>query len=221
MAFYGCICGIHVANKWGDIKTLMGRAILMFSLGLLMQTMGQLIDSIYIIYFHIPIPYPSLGEIPYFGSIPVYICAAYLLAAASGIKVNIQSYRQKILALIVPILMLGFGYFLFLQGYKFDWNNPIKIIEDFGYPLGEAIYISIALITFIFSRTILDGIMKSRAMLMLFALGAQYMADYIFVYQSDQYFAGCYMDLLYLIAYFIMTMALLNLKSIRVSIPID
>jgi len=45
MALYGGICGIHTSLKWGGIKTLLGRAILVFSLGLFMQEFGQVAYS--------------------------------------------------------------------------------------------------------------------------------------------------------------------------------
>lgn len=114
--------------------------------------------------------------------------------------------------------MLATGYLMFLKDYTFDFSNPIKIFLDFGYPLGEAIYISIAVITFIFSRTVLDGIMRSKALLVLIALFIQFAADYIFLYTADTYYAGNFVELIYLAAYFMMTLALLSLKSINIKI---
>lgn len=89
---------------------------------------------------------------------------------------------------------------------------------DFAYPLGEAIYISIAIITFIFSRDVLDGIMQSKAFLVLVALVVQFLADYIFLYNSSGYYSGSFIDFVYLVSYFVMTLALLNLKSLQVKI---
>lgn len=89
---------------------------------------------------------------------------------------------------------------------------------DIAQPLGNAVYVSAAIITFVFSRTVLDGIMQSKAFLLLVALVIQFIADYIFLYKSSTYYSGNYMDFIYLTAYFIMTLALLSLKSLQVKI---
>lgn len=218
MALYGGLSGIHISQKWGGLKSLLGKAIFMFSCGLFAQEFGQVVYSYYMSIKHTKLPYPSIGDIGFFATVPFYIYGVWLLAGSAGIKINIQSFQKKIVALIVPITMLTIAYFIFLQNYLFDWSNPFKIFLDFGYPFGDALYISIAIIIFIFSRNILDGIMRSKALLILVALFVQFIADYIFVYKSDSFYPGDYMDFLFLVAYFIMTLALLNLKSLQVKI---
>ncbi len=217
MALYGGICGIHTSRKWGGLKTLLGKAIFMFSIGLFMQVFGQIVYSFYRIILH-QANYPSIGDIGFFGTIPFYIYGVLLLAESSGIKIGIASFKKKIVALVVPFIMLAIAYVLFLHNYTLDWKNPIKTFLDFGYPLGEAIYISIAIITFIFSRNVLDGIMRSKAFLILIALFIHFMADYTFIYNSSNFYVGSFIDYIYLVAYFVMTIALLNLKSLQVRV---
>lgn len=220
IALFGGICGMDVSKKWGGIKTLMGSATLMFASGLCLQAVGQASYTYYLIIAPYQTPYPSFGDIAYFGTIPFYIYGIMLLAKSSGIKLSIQSFKKKLIAIIIPIVMLTIAYYLFLQGYTFNLNNPVKIFLDFGYSLGEAIYISIAIIVFIFSRTILDGIMKSKALWLLIALVVQFLGDYIFLLdvKLKTYYPGNYDDFILLLAYFTMTIALLNLKSIQVKI---
>ncbi len=218
LALYGAMCGVNASFNWGGLKTLLGRSIFMFSLGLFSQVFGQLVYSYYANIYYISVPYPSIGDIGFFGTIPFYAYGAILLAQSSGIKINIKSYKEKIMALVIPLTMLTIGYAVFLQDYQFNWNNPVKVFLDFGYPLGEAIYISIAVIIFIFSRNILDGIMRSKAFLILIALVTHFLADYLFLYDSNNFYSGNYMDLVYLIAYFLMTWALLSLKSISIRV---
>jgi len=218
MALYGGIVGTHTSLKWGGLKTLLGKAIFMFSSGLFMQEFGQVAYSYFTIFYQIRAPYPSLGDIGFFGTIPLYAYGAWLLAKSSGIKIGFRSFKKKIITIVIPILMLAIAYFLFLRNYTFEFKNPMKIFLDFGYPLGEAIYISIAIITFIFSRTVLDGIMRSKAFLVLLALFVQFLADYIFLYNSSGYYSGSFIDFVYLVSYFVMTLALLNLKSLQVKI---
>lgn len=216
MALWGAIWGIMVSREYGGIRSIMGRALIFFSLGLLAQELGQLIYAYYSFYQHIAVPYPSLGDIGYFGSIPLYIYGVWLLAKASGVQLKLRSYFNQSLAVLIPLIMLGVSYFFFLQSYTFDWSNPLKIFLDFGYPLGQAIYISLAIATFLLSRGVLGGIMRGKILFLLFALCIQYMSDFIFLYQSSRgtWSAGGPNDYMYLISYLTLTLALLQFKNI-------
>lgn len=216
VALLGGIWGIRIAIKWGGIKSVMGKAIFMFSLGLFAQEFGQIAYALYNDIYKTPGPYPSLGDIGFFGSIPLYIYGTLLLAKASGAKIKLQSFTHKIQAVLIPLGMLVIAYFFFLQGYEFDWTNPIKVFLDFGYPMGQAIYISIALLTYLLSRGILGGIMKGRILFILFALFIQFLSDYTFLYQSSRgtWHVGEINDYMYLVAYFLMTLGLLQLNTV-------
>lgn len=216
MALWGGFCGIFIAVKWGGVKSIMGKAILMFSLGLFAQEFGQMAYAYLSFYKNIEVPYPSVGDIGYFGSIPLYIYGVVLLARASGVTIGLKSFQSKVQAVLIPIVLLIGSYFLFLQGYEFDWSNPLKIFLDFGYPFGQAIYLSFAILTFLLSRGVLGGVMKSRILFMLFALSVQFLADYVFLYQSSRgmWSVGGVNDYMYLIAYFLMALALIQLKTV-------
>lgn len=216
MALYGALWGIVISRGYGFHKSVMGKAILMFSFGLLAQEAGQIIYAYYSFYQHIAVPYPSLGDVGYFGSIPLYIYGIWLLAKASGVQIKLRSYQNQTLAIIIPIIMLLLAYFFFLQGYTFDWSNPVKILLDFGYPFGQAIYISLAILTYLLSRGILGGIMRSRILFILFALCIQFACDFVFLYQSSRgtWSVGGPNDYMYLIAYFTMTLGLLQFESV-------
>lgn len=215
MALWGGIWGMLISIKWGFLKSVMGKAIFIFALGLFAQELGQILYAYYSFYQHIAVPYPSLGDIGYFGSIPLYIMGVYYFAKASGVRINFHSIIHQIV-LIIPLLMLGVGYFLFLQNYTFDWHNPVKIFLDFGYPLGQAIYISLAIITYMLSKGVLGGIMRSKILFILFALLVQFLSDYTFLFQSSRgtWSAGGINDYMYLLAYFLMTLGLLQLYTV-------
>jgi|SRR3989344_4478088 len=215
MALWGGICGFYVAKKWGGAKSIIGMSILMFSLGLFAQEVGQLVYFSYIFYANIQIPYPSWGDFGYFGSIVFYIYGVFLLGKASGINISLRNFRSKVQAIIIPLLLLIVSYFIFLNGYEFDWSHPLTIFLDFGYPFGQVIYISIALLTYLLSRSVLGGEMKNKVLFILFALLLQYAADFTFLYQSsrDTWQAGGINDYMYLVAYFVMTLGLLQFNT--------
>lgn len=218
MALYGGVVGLHTSFRWGGLKNLLGKAIFMFSSGLLLQVFGQLAYAYYIDILHVPVPYPSVGDIGFLGAIPFYIWGSFLLAESSGIKINLRLFVNNKIALVVPVALVLIAYTLFLRNYVLIVSQPVKTFLDFAYPLGEAIYISIAIIIFIFSRTILDGIMQSKAFLLLIALLFQFITDYAFVYDAKNYYSGNYIDFMCLVSYFIMTLALLSFKSIQIKV---
>ncbi len=216
MALFGAICGLIVSRSWGGSKSAVGKAILFFSGGLLLQVFGQSVFSFYNLFLRVEVPYPSIADVGFFFSIPLYAYGAFLLGKMSGAHLSLKSLRKKIEAFIIPFLVLVASYMVFLRGYQFDWSRPLTILLDFGYPLGQATYVSLALLVFLLSKNFLGGLMRPKILLILLALVAQYVADYNFLYQASNqtWINGGYGDYIYLFAYFIMAMALVNLGSV-------
>lgn len=214
IAAWSAIVGFIISKRWGGWKSLMGRAIIMFSLGLLFQEFGQIAYSYYIFVQKIEIPYPSLGDIGFFGTIPFYIYGSFLLAHASGVKFSMRSISAKVQALIIPVIVLTLAYLLILHNYSFDRSAPLATFLNYGYPTGQAIYITIVLLTYLLTRNILGGIMKSKIILILIAFCAQFIADYAFIIFHNYYYPGSILDYLYVAAYFLMGFGIFQLDSV-------
>lgn len=212
VALIGALIGFRTARKWGGFQTVLGKALIFFSLGLLAQEVGQLIYAYYIYAAKIQIPYPSWGDVAYFGSVLLYITAAVYLARAAGAKFSLHQRRYRVIAVVVPVVLLAISYWVFLHHHVFDTTKPLKVFLDFGYPMGQAIYVSIALTAYLLSRKLLGGVMRPAILLITLALFVQYISDFTFVYQSSRgtYLSGKDDDLLYLISYFVMASALLK-----------
>jgi hypothetical protein len=212
VAIVGAVLGITSSRSWGGWKSVIGRTLLAFSLGLLFQSFGQTVYSYYNLVAQVEAPYPSLGDIGFFGSIPLYIYGVVLLAKAAGAKVSLRAFVNQIQAVIIPLVILLGSYFEFLKGYEFDWTEPLRTLLDFGYPFGQAIYVSIALLTYLLSRKILGGLMRGPVLSLVFALVVQYVADFNFLFQfsRETWYVGGYGDLLYMVAYLLMGMSLLQ-----------
>lgn len=214
VALWGGVVGIVISRHWGGIRSIFGKAILFFSLGLLFQEFGQLVYSFYIYFLQIDVPYPSIGDVGFFGSIIWYIFGVYYLGRAAGVKVGLQSWMAKAQAIVLPLSMLFLAYGIFLRGYEFDWTNPIQIFLDFGYPFGQAIYVSLALLVFLVSHNILGGAMRKPTRFILIALVVQFIADFSFLFLSsrDLWKVGGWNDYTYLVSYFLMGLALWECK---------
>lgn len=210
LSLVGGITGFIFAKRWGGLKSHMGSALSFFSAGLLAQFFGQAAYAYYIYIQHITVPYPSVGDIGFFGSVVFYIYGVYLLAKVSGLRFSFKSIHGKILAFILPAALLLISYFFFLQGYEFDFTDKLKIFFDFGYPFGEAIYVSIALLALLMCRDLLGGVMKKPIVFLIIALVFQYICDFMFLYQSYRglWYVGGTNDYMYFVSYFLMTVAL-------------
>ncbi len=216
LALIGSIIGFVTAGKWGGRKTVLGKALLFLSLSLLAQEAGQLILTYYIYVSKIQIPYPSWGDVAYFGSTLSYLTGAFFLTRAVGVKFAFRNNKYKVIAILVPVVLLSVSYWILLYHHQYDWHRPLTVLLDLGYPLGDASYISLAIVAYLLSRKMLGGIMRKGILVLICALVLQYVADFTFLYQSNRgtYLAGQIDDLLYLIAYFVATTAMIQFHAI-------
>lgn len=220
VALFGGLWGVRIANRWGGLKSYMGRSILMFSLGLLAQEFGQIAYFFYIYVLKVDVPYPSIGDIGYVSTIVFYILGIYYLARVAGTPLSLKNFRRKIELVVVPLFILGFAYMLFLKGYQFDFTKPLTIVLDFGYPLGDAVYVSLTIMTFFLCKSVLGGIMRNKILFILFALVLQFLSDYTFLYQAhrDIWYPGGINDYLYLLSYAAMAFGILQLNTVLVKL---
>ncbi len=213
MSLLGGIIGLIASKKWGGRKSALGKALLFFALGLFAQEFGQLAYSFYLYALKVEIPYPSIGEVGYFGSVLLYIYAVIQLAKVVGVKFSLKDRRGKFIAAVLPLLLLTGSYLFFLRDYQFDFSSvksTLTVILDFGYPLGQALYVAVALLTYILSRKLLGGLMKNKILFVLFALLVQYIADFAFLdaAKAQKVFPAGANDFLYLVSYTVMALAL-------------
>ncbi len=215
IALLGGMFGLYVSRKWGGYRSIVGKAVLFFALGLLLQVFGQSFDSYLNVLKNVEIPYPSLGDIGFFGSVVSYIVGAYYMLKSVGFKFSFKSLKGKLIAIIIPLIILISSYLFFLRGYEFDWSSPLRVFLDFGYPFGEAIYLSIAILAFLVSLNYLGGIMRKPILLFIFALFIQYACEFTFLSQASAgtWYAGGVNDFMYFTSYFIMALSLVKLGS--------
>lgn len=215
-ALFGAIVGLTVASKWGGFRSTMGRATLMFSLGLFCESFAQTSGS-YLAWQLGTVPYPSLSDVGAFGALIFYAIGVTLLARASGAHVSLRNYKGKLLLLLIPFVILGASYAIFLRAYEFDWSQPLITFLDIGYPLGEAIYVSIAILAYLLSLKVLGGIMRIPILFFIAALISEYIADFLFLYNAHaniSYQTGGLNDFLFIISYSLMAISLIQLGVI-------
>lgn len=213
-AAWGGVWAIVIARNFREQKN-MSWAFYMFGIGLLLQEFGQLCYSFYYYVFNlIEVPYPSIGDLGFYSSVFFYIFGVIFLAKASGITLKIKTFTNQFVVLFVPIIMLLIGYLLFLQHYQFDWSNPLRVAINFGAPLFQSLYVSIAILIYILTRDI-KGSAKNKILLIVFALFSQFLSDYVFIYQvsRDTWYPGGFNDYMYFMSYVLLSLALLQFKA--------
>lgn len=215
IALMGGIAGWVFAKKWGGFKSILGTSLQLFSLGLLAQFLGQVLYIVYIYILGIEVPYPSIGDIFYLGSVILYLIGVIYLSRVSGMKLSLGTVKGKFFAITIPLIILLGSYAILLRGYEADWSNKIVVFLDWGYPIGQAAYVSIALMILFISKDILGGLMKKPIVLLLLALILQYTADFNFSYQTshNSWYVGGVNDFLFAASYFVMTFALFSIGN--------
>ena len=210
VAVWGGIWGMIIARQF-RVQTNLRRALIMFSVGLLLQEFGQLSYATYYTVWNIQVPYPSVGDVGFFGSALAYIVGVLFLAKASGVDIKLKNFKNQLLAALIPCFALLIGYLLFLQHYQIDWQQPLKVFLDFGYPFVQAVYVSAAILIYLLSVDT-AGQSKKQVFYITVALFWQFICDYTFLFQASRgtWEMNGVNDYMYLISYAFMTFTIIN-----------
>jgi hypothetical protein len=213
VAAWGGIWGIIIARQFRE-QTNLRRSLVMFSIGLLLQEFGQLSYATYYTVWNIQVPYPSVGDVGFFGSALAYIVGVLFLAKASGVDIKLKNFKNQLLAALIPCVALLIGYLLFLQHYQIDWQQPLKVFLDFGYPLVQAVYVSVAILIYLLSVDSI-GQSKKQVLYITVALFWQFICDYTFLFQASRgtWEVNGINDYMYFISYLAMSLAILKFKK--------
>lgn len=214
VALLGGIWALGIARKWGGRRSLVGRAIMAFALGLLAQEFGQLVYSYYATMSQVAAPYPSLGDIGFLGSVILFTYGTWLLARVSGIRISIKRFDKKIVVLLMSLGLMSSVYPTFIKS-TFSWEQPFLAISNIGYLTIEATYITLAVLILLQARKSLGGIMRNKILLLVLIFPIHHLADLNFFFQANRqtYSVANYGDLLYLASYTLITLALLNIST--------
>jgi hypothetical protein len=211
MPLFGGILGFLAARKWGLLKSAMGKALLFFSLGLIMWGLGEMIWSYYNFVERIEIPYPSIADIFFVLSWPLWGVGVWYMSYATGAKYGLKSKIGKIQLFSIPIVAALFSYYLLVmvaRGGTFDISGDwMKIFFDIAYPLFDVIVLAIGALVFGLSFKFLGGKYKWPVIITLFGFIINYFADFGFSYTTTvgSFYNGNWVDLLFTSAMFVIS----------------
>jgi|SRR3989344_1179315 len=210
----GSFIGFINARLWGGFRSAVGRAITFLSLGTLTWAIGMLIWNYYIFIAKIEIPYPSLADVAFILSWPLWTVGFIELSKATGVKFALKRKRGKALFFIIPLAVTLVSYYLLIvvgRGGVIDWSSGgLKLFFDLFYPIGDVVILTVALMLFGLSYNFLGGKYKIAVWLLIIAFIANYFSDFIFSYTTtkETYFNGHFVDFLFATTMFILSLGL-------------
>lgn len=202
--FLGCF----LAKEWGWFKSAIGKAVLFISLGSFSWGAGSMVWSYYNFFMDIPAPYPSLADIGFVASLPLWVLGVINLSKATGAKFSLKKTMGKVLLFILPVIIIVLSYYLLVVvargGVLLSAGNgfDLKLLLDLAYPIGDVVILSLALLIFGLSINYLGGFYRHSIMVMLLGFGLMYFADFVFSYTTtlETFYNGNFGDLLFTLA---------------------
>lgn len=219
--FFGGIIGMYKSKQWGGLKSVLGKAIFFFSLGLFLWGFGENIWSYYNFFKSDPAPYPSLADLGFAPSIFFWILGTVYLSKASGAIFALKKHTwAKAFAFIVPILLLLASYYMLVEVARGgtlvpDGETPLKVVLDIAYPLGDFLALTFALVVFTLTSKYLGGLYRPAIAFILLGLGVMYFGDFSFSYTTSTgtFYNGNWGDLLLATGNFLMTFGILGFAT--------
>jgi len=201
----GGISGIFKSKKWGLFKSKIGLALFFISCGLITWGIGQMFWSIYYnILLRVAIPYPSLADVGYILSWPLWAIGIINLSYATGAKFSLKNVKGRVFLFIIPIILIAFSYYVLIivarGGQVSDFKGgAIKVFFDLAYPVGDVIILSLATLVYGLSFKYLGGKYKIPIIILILGFVTNYIVDFSFSYTTtnNTYFNGHWVDMLF------------------------
>lgn len=203
------VFGFINSNKWGGLKSSMGKSIFFLSAGLLTWGIGTLVFAYFNIILQIEVPYPSLADLFYIVSWPLWVIGMINLSRATGVKFQLKTVIGRVTLFLAPILIAGLSYYLLIIVARdgvilYTPEDLLKVFFDLAYPIGDIAILTIALLVYGLSFKFLGGLFKWPILFVLVGFVFNYLGDFSFVYTvtKETFFVANWVDLIYTLAFF-------------------
>lgn len=212
--------GIRQSFKWGGLKSYVGKSLMFISAGSFLWGVGTMIWAYYNFFAGVPVPYPSIADLFYILTIPLWAAGISSLSHATGSRSALKKSTGKILAVVVPLLIFFASYYLLVviarDGVLVStYEGYLKLILDLAYPLGDVIILTFAILVYGLSRDYLGGRYKTPVNILLAGFLTMYFADFIFSYTTTigTFYTGGFGDLVFTIAMFLISFGTLGIDT--------
>ncbi|MDD5357139.1 MAG: hypothetical protein PHS53_03280 [Candidatus Pacebacteria bacterium] len=210
----GGIVGLIKAKRWGGFRSSTGKSVIFLSTGLLTWAIGTLIFAYYNLFLDIAVPYPSLADVAYIVSWPLWTIGILYLSPAIGLKYQLKKMSGKVFLLIIPLVTIFLSYYLLFvigRGGVIDLSGgSLKLFFDLAYPIGDIVILSITALVYSLSFNYLGGFFKFPIIVIMLGFVLNYLADFSFSYTTTQetFDVANWNDLLFTTAMFVLSVGL-------------
>lgn len=220
--------GLYTSKHWGGLRSGVGKGVFFIALGMLTWGLGQAGWTYFTLAQpDVEVPNAPILDFLYFATVPIWTYGILQLSKATGAKYGLRTLKGKLFALSVFIATSVLSYFMLIVVARGGFNTyfdtstlpadslPMWWIAftDLGYALGDAVNLALAVSIFGLSWKYLGGRFRVPIVVILFAFGLMYIADFFFSYYDGlgTYFNGHWVDLVYLSVVTILAIALLGM----------
>lgn len=225
LAILGGISGIFVSKDWGMFSSKIGKALIFISTGFITWGIGTLVIGYYNIAQGQSYPYPSLADVAYIISWPLWLFGMINLSKATGARYQLKNATGKLLAFIIVVIAILLSYYLLFQvarggEFAIDKESYLRLFFDFAYPVGDIVILTSALLLVGLSFNYLGGMLKTPILLILTGFVINYIADIIFTYTNTigTFYVAGWVDLVYTTAFFLLGLGVSLFDQRRLSV---
>jgi hypothetical protein len=156
---------------------------------------------------HIEIPYPSLADVAYILSWPLWSIGMINLSLATGAGYALRNNSGKSILVIIPIIAILASYYLLVviaRGGSIDLSGEgaLKAFFDLAYPIGDIVILTLSTVIYGLSFKYFGGQFKMGIYVLLIGFIINYFADFTFSYSTtvSTFYPGGISDLLFTLA---------------------
>lgn len=216
----GGFVGLRNAERWGGVSSVVGRATGLLSLGLIFWAIGGLIWAYYNFFGAVEVPYPSLADVAYIISWPLWAAGAVELSKATGARFSLRQRAGKWLMLGIAIAVIAFSYYFLVEvargGEVTAGGGLVKTFFDLAYPVGDVVILSLALVIFGLSFKYFGGRYQYPIFMLLGGFVVNYFADFSFSWTTlnETFFVASWVDVLFMTAMTLLSMGVVGLTPV-------
>lgn len=198
------IGGLRISGAWGGLSSRIGKMLILLSVGFMAWGTGTLMIGYYNLALGQSYPYPSLADLSYILSWPLWIAGMINLSRATGARYQLKNKKGKLLAGLIIVFGCIVSYYLLFHiaragVFTIDRESYLRLFFDFAYPIGDLVILTSALLLFGLSFNYLGGKLKLPIFMIIAGFVMNYIADVSFTYTNtlETFYVASWVDLLY------------------------
>ena len=218
--------GFANSAKWGGLRSRLGQATFFIAAGLATWGIGQCYWAYVTIRGYSEVPYPSLADVGYIASWPLWTVGIVLLSLAAGARFSARKHAPLklyggVLAMSVAIMVVSY-YLLIVfarDGLALDGQSPVRKFFDLAYPIGDVVILTIAALSWTFLFRYLGGRYRLTIGLIIAGYALNYLTDFTFSYvtTAETYYNGHFVDLMFPAVMTILSVGLATLEPPKIT----